>query len=394
MKRHAPVDTRILVASSDAADAEMVADLLHRDFDDIRVTFDPAKAIEDFESHSPQVLVLAFAELEDAKQFYLGLYRLSTRIHAIVHRTVVLCDRRACRRAYELCCKQHFDDYVEFWPVTYDPSRLAMSVLLAARAVAAAVAQGPSRLELSRQAHRILELEGLLQEQSAVAGQRVEAVSQSIGKAESGIREAVDGISKAIFDSPGLTRALKAALAGGLERLGSEGIRSHLQEVHASLAPVRQWFEFLNGEVAPRFGPVRELAESAQAVKPLLLLVDDDPFQRQLLRRMLNGLPLELIFASNGNEALTMLRNHRPDIVLMDVALPDMSGVEVIRRIRIVPALARTPVIFITGNSTKLVVAESLHVGAEDFMAKPFSRARLLASISRLLGPAVKLAAD
>lgn len=394
MKRHAPVDTRILVASSDAADAEMVADLLHRDFDDIRVTFDPAKAVEDFESHSPQVLVLAFSELADAKQFYLGLYRLSTRIHAIIHRTVVLCDRRACRRAYELCCKQHFDDYVEFWPVTYDPSRLAMSVLLAARAVAAAVAQGPSRLELSRQAHRILELEGLLQEQSAVAGQRVEAVSQSLGKAESGIREAVDGISKAIFDSPGLTSALKAALAGGLERLGSEGIRSHLQAVHDSLAPVRQWFEFLNGEVAPRFGPVRELAESAQAVKPLLLLVDDDSFQRQLLRRMLHGLPLDLIFASNGNEALTMLRSHRPDIVLMDVALPDINGVEVIRRIRIVPALARTPVIFITGNSTKLVVAESLHVGAEDFMAKPFSRTRLLASISRLLGPAVKLAAD
>jgi CheY-like chemotaxis protein len=227
-----------------------------------------------------------------------------------------------------------------------------------------------------------------------VAGQRVEAVSQSIGKAESGIREAVDGISKAIFDSPGLTRALKAALAGGLERLGSEGIRSHLQAVHDSLAPVRQWFEFLNGEVAPRFGPVRELAESAQAVKPLLLLVDDDSFQRQLLRRMLHGLPLDLIFASNGNEALTMLRSHRPDIVLMDVALPDINGVEVIRRIRIVPALARTPVIFITGNSTKLVVAESLHVGAEDFMAKPFSRTRLLASISRLLGPAVKLAAD
>lgn len=394
MKRHAPVDTRILVASSDAADAEMVADLLHRDFDDIRVTFDPAKAVEDFESHSPQVLVLAFSELADAKQFYLGLYRLSTRIHAIIHRTVVLCDRRACRRAYELCCKQHFDDYVEFWPVTYDPSRLAMSVLLAARAVAAAVAQGPSRLELSRQAHRILELEGLLQEQSAVAGQRVEAVSQSLGKAESDIREAVDGISKAIFDSPGLTSALKAALAGGLERLGSEGIRSHLQAVHDSLAPVRQWFEFLNGEVAPRFGPVRELAESAQAVKPLLLLVDDDSFQRQLLRRMLHGLPLDLIFASNGNEALTMLRSHRPDIVLMDVALPDINGVEVIRRIRIVPALARTPVIFITGNSTKLVVAESLHVGAEDFMAKPFSRTRLLASISRLLGPAVKLAAD
>lgn len=340
------------------------------------------------------MLVLAFTELEDAEQFYLGLYRLSTRIHAIVHRTVVLCDRSACRRAYQLCCKQHFDDYVEFWPVTYDPCRLGMSVLLAARAAAADIAQGPSRLELARQAHRILELEGLLQEQSAVASQRVEAVSQSIGRAESDIREAVDDLSKTIFGSPGLTSARKAVLAGGLERLGAEGIHSQLQEVHASLGTVRQWVESLNGEVAPRFGPVRELAESAQAVKPLLLVVDDDHFQHQLLRRMLDDLPLEMIFALSGNEALTVLRSHRPDIVLMDVTLPDISGVEVVRRIRIVPALARTPVIFITGNSTKSVVAESLHVGAEDFMAKPFSRTRLLASISRLLGAAVKLAAD
>lgn len=382
------------MASTDAGDAKMVADLLRGDFDDIRVTFDPAKAVDDFEDHSPHVLVLAFAELAAAEQFYLGLYRLSTKIHAIAHRTVVLCDRSACRRANELCRKQHFDDYVEFWPVTYDPGRLGMSVLLAARAVAAAVAQGPSPLELARQAHRILELEGLLQEQSTVASQRVEAVSHSIGKAESDIGEAVDGLSKAIFDSPDLTSARKAALASGLERFGAEGIRSQLQAVHASLAPIRQWFELLSDEVAPRFGPVHELAESAQTVKPLLLVVDDDHFQHQLLRRMLADLPLNLVFAPSGNEALTMLRSHRPDIVLMDVALPDISGVEVVRRMRIVPALARTPVIFITGNSTKSVIAESLHVGAEDIMAKPFSRTRLLASIRRLLGPAVKLAAE
>src|SRR5690348_3555353 len=393
MKRLAAADTRILVASTDGGDAKMVAELLRRDFDDVRVTFDPAKAVDDFESHSPRVLVLAFAELADAEQFYLGLYRLSTKIQAIMHRTVVLCDRSACRRAYELCQKHHFDDYVEFWPVTYDPCRLGMSVLLAARAVAAAVAQGPSRLELARQAHRILELESLLQEQSAVASQRVEAASQSIGRAESDIRAAVDGLSKAVSDSPGLTSARKTILADGLELLGAEGIRSQLQAVHASLGSVREWFESLNGEVAPRFGPVHELAESAQAVKPLLLVVDDDPFQHQLLSRMLADLPLDLIFALNGSEALTVLRSHRPDIVLMDVALPDVSGVEVIRRIRIAPALARIPVIFITGNSTKSVVAESLHVGAEDFMAKPFSRTRLLASIRRLLGPAVKLAA-
>lgn len=391
MKYPATVDARILVASTDAGNAEMVADLLRRDFDGIRVTFDPAKAVDDFESHSPQVLVLAFPELAHAEQFYLGLYRLSTKIHTVAHRTVVLCDRSACRRAYELCLKQHFDDYVEFWPVTYDPCRLGMSVLLAARAVAAAVAQGPSRLELARQAHRILELEGLLQEQSAAASQRVEAVSQSISRAESDLHAVVDGLSREILAGAGLTEARRAGLTKGLERLGGEGIRVPLQNVQDSLEPVRQWFASLKEEVAPRFEPVRTLAESAREVEPLLLVVDDDHFQHQLLRRMLADLPLKLAFTLTGNDALAKLRSHRPDLVLMDVALPDISGVEVIRRIRAVPALSRTPVIFITGNSTKSVVAESLHVGAEDFMAKPFSRTRLLASIRRLLGPAVKL---
>lgn len=395
MTRLPPHDAKILVASSDAGDAEMVANLLRRDFEDVQITIDPAKSVDDFEHHSPQVLVLAFQDLSDAKQFYLGLYRLSGRIHAIPHRTVVLCHRSACRRTYELCRKRRFDDYVEFWPATYDPKRLAMSVLLAARAVDAEVERGPGRLELARQAHRILELETELRNQSAAGSQRVEAVSQSLSKAEADMHDVVDRLSRQVSAEPTFTGTRGGQeLASGLQQLRGAGIGTPLRNVQASLGPVREWFTALDSEIAPRFESVRSLAESARGVKPLLLVVDDDRFQHQLLRRMLEDLPLSLAFASSGNEALAMLRSHRPDLVLMDVALPDIGGVEVIRRIRAVPALARIPVIFMTGNSTKSVLEESLHVGAEDFVAKPFNRARLTASIDRLLGPTVKLAGD
>lgn len=394
MPRLAPVESRVLVASNDAADAEMVADLLRPDFIAVGVTFDPDRSVEDFESHNPQVLVLAFRDLAGAEQYYLGLYRLSDQIHTITHRTVVLCQRGAARRAYELCHMQHFDDYVVFWPTTDGPQRLRMSTLLAARAAAGALARGPNRLELARQAHRILELEDELQKQSAEGSQRLEAVNQSLSKAELDMHGAVDGISREILADRALAHGYGERLATELQRLSREGIGTSLRNVEASLGPMQQWLNTFKGEIAPRFESVHEVAESARGVKPLLLVVDDDHFQLQLVRRMLGDLPVSLVFASTGNEALAMLRSHRPDLVLMDVLLPDINGVEVIRRIRSVPALAKTPVVFMTGNSTKSVLAESLHVGANDFVAKPFNQARLTASIERLLGPPVKLSAS
>lgn len=122
-ERHGPgcilsAGPRILVASGVVADADLVRKLLRDEFDTVTTSTNLDRAVEDVETTRPQVLILAFNGLQDAEQYYLGLYRRSTLVHALPHRTVILCNKEDLRRVYGLCKKDYFDDYVLFWPMT------------------------------------------------------------------------------------------------------------------------------------------------------------------------------------------------------------------------------------------------------------------------------------
>jgi CheY-like chemotaxis protein len=115
-------------------------------------------------------------------------------------------------------------------------------------------------------------------------------------------------------------------------------------------------------------------------------VIDDDEFQRKIIGKLLEAENYHLVFAASGVEALKMLRKMRPDIILMDIMMPEMDGIETTRRLKTVPHLARTPVIMVTGDSEGNVVIDSLKAGAVDFVVKPFTAATLVAKINRVLG--------
>jgi CheY-like chemotaxis protein len=81
-----------------------------------------------------------------------------------------------------------------------------------------------------------------------------------------------------------------------------------------------------------------------------------------------------------------MLRKIHPDLILMDLSMPDMDGLEVVRRMKGVVRFANIPIIMITGKSEENVVTESMKVGAIDFMVKPFGREALIEKIAKVLG--------
>src|SRR3546814_4372693 len=83
---------------------------------------------QDIYEYLPQVLVLAFDALADAQHLYLDVFRRSSLIHALAHRTIVLCGKSNLQQAYELCREEFFDDYVLFWPLNHDAPRLCMAV--------------------------------------------------------------------------------------------------------------------------------------------------------------------------------------------------------------------------------------------------------------------------
>lgn len=120
------------------------------------------------------------------------------------------------------------------------------------------------------------------------------------------------------------------------------------------------------------------LPHSAQDVRPAkVLIVDDEPGLRLICRHSLSGSTIEISEAANGASALEASAATQFDLVLLDVALPDMSGYEVLRRMREGPGGSHLRVLLLSGAATPDEMARMLLNGADDYLCKPFSPAQL-----------------
>ncbi|MCI7704884.1 MAG: response regulator transcription factor [Clostridiales bacterium] len=112
--------------------------------------------------------------------------------------------------------------------------------------------------------------------------------------------------------------------------------------------------------------------------KPLILVVEDDPPVRNLMTTTLKTNDYRFLTASNGEAAIAAASSHNPDVVLLDLGLPDMDGVQVIRSIR---SWSNLPIIVISARSEDRDKIEALDAGADDYLTKPFSVEELLARL-------------
>ena len=112
--------------------------------------------------------------------------------------------------------------------------------------------------------------------------------------------------------------------------------------------------------------------------KPLILVVEDDSSVRNLITTTLKSNDYRYISAPNGESAISSASSQQPDIVLLDLGLPDMDGVEVIQRIR---SWSQMPIIVISARSEDADKIAALDAGADDYLTKPFSVLELLARL-------------
>jgi putative two-component system response regulator len=115
----------------------------------------------------------------------------------------------------------------------------------------------------------------------------------------------------------------------------------------------------------------------------LVLIVDDEYIGRETLQSVLEGEGYELAMAENGYQAIERARELLPDVILLDVMMPGMTGFEVCQRIRSDPQIAEIPIIILTALDDRDSLLNALKAGADDFISKPFDRYELRA---RLLG--------
>ncbi len=119
--------------------------------------------------------------------------------------------------------------------------------------------------------------------------------------------------------------------------------------------------------------------------RPRVLVVDDEPDLVDLVSMNLTTAGYDVIHATDGLEGLHAARAEQPDLVILDVMMPEMSGVEVARRLRADPRTASTPVLMLTARASEGDQVSGLAAGADDYITKPFSMRVLLARVEAAL---------
>lgn len=121
------------------------------------------------------------------------------------------------------------------------------------------------------------------------------------------------------------------------------------------------------------------------ADQPTVLVVEDEAAQREVLRYNLEAEGFRVALAGNGEEALMLLAEEAPDIVVLDWMLPNLSGIEVCRQIKTRPETRGVPVIMLSARSEEVDRVRGLETGADDYVVKPYSLREMMARVKAQL---------
>ncbi|MBF8221767.1 response regulator transcription factor [Halomonas sp. 328] len=121
---------------------------------------------------------------------------------------------------------------------------------------------------------------------------------------------------------------------------------------------------------------------------PKVLVVDDEPNIVLSLEFLMQQAGFEVTTAEDGEAALARVTEDPPDLVLLDISLPDLSGFEVLERLRQMPQGASLPIIMLTAHGREVEREKGLALGADDYITKPFSTQALVEKVKGLLGEA------
>lgn len=116
-------------------------------------------------------------------------------------------------------------------------------------------------------------------------------------------------------------------------------------------------------------------------VKPVILIVDDEPISLKYLGNLLDLRGYKIFYATNGQKAVDVLQNTKPDIILLDVILPDINGFDLCRKIKSDENLSSIPVLFLTGLTDIKEKMKGFQAGAADYITKPFEEEEILARV-------------
>lgn len=382
VRASAPVAARILVASDQATDADLAVRLLQDDFTEIRKSYLADKAVTEFESFAPDVLVMAFDEVDKCDRYYLSLYRKGQLVHSHPHRTIVLCGRDDVRRVFQQCREEFFDDYVLFWPAPYDGHRLNMSVLRAVRELRGFQRERVPNNLLMQQVGHLQNFTEQLSGQLRQGQMSIQSVHKSLTQSSQHVRQVMD---KVLADGRASPESIQ-----GLRNFTEQELQPSVEDALAAVSPLVAWVKSLEDQAEVQKARQLPLVTQVQALRPRILVIDDDPFSLELAAKALEKLGCDPQPATSAFDAMRRLQRDRFDLVVIDYMMPGTNGIEATRQLRKIQNLSNLPVLMMTSESRRDVIVESRLAGVNDFLLKPLQMATLASKLTLHLGRALE----
>jgi len=132
--------------------------------------------------------------------------------------------------------------------------------------------------------------------------------------------------------------------------------------------------------------PVAPVAPPVAVRPPTALVVDDSITMRRVTQRLLERRGVKVLTARDGLDAITVLQEHEPDIILLDIEMPRMDGYQFATHVRNDAKVKHLPIIMITSRSGEKHRAKAIEIGVNDYLSKPYQESQLVAAIEALLG--------
>ncbi len=127
------------------------------------------------------------------------------------------------------------------------------------------------------------------------------------------------------------------------------------------------------------------MKERPLTMKAKILVVDDEPDMVELIETNLTAAGFSVLMAATGQEALRLARTQHPQLILLDVMLPELDGLEICKRLRLDPATRAIPIVMLTARASEIDRVLGLELGADDYVTKPFSVRELVLRVKKLL---------
>ena len=334
-----------------------------------------------------QLIVLCFEELADSREMCERLVEEFDSRGQEVPAIIVLCSKDEMKEAFALCDAGTFDNYVIFRPL-YDPYRLQL-VLRHNLRYQRARGRGDAVLQEMENVGRVEAGLEKLSREFAEQSKDVRARTRDRLKGmHTQLKSGIQKVSKTLeAESSGEEDArIRSRVEEELKRFAEEMLQREIQGASAEMDDwMVEWTEDVSSRQSELQGTLKDVQARSRKLGSTVLVVDDEAMTRELLCHFFEDEEYKTIASATGHNAISRAFNDRPDVILLDLHLPDLEGDEVIRRLRENPATRTIPVIMLTGEAKKDTVLRIVSLGVAGYQVKPPDRARLLEQVAKAL---------